>query len=359
MSLSFTPIDQWGIETNGVPLGIMGPCSAESEEQMLTTAKQLLHKNVHVFRAGVWKPRTRPNSFEGVGEIGLKWLSEVKAQTGMLVATEVASAEHVRLALKYDIDVLWIGARTSVNPFAVQEIADALYGRDKIVLVKNPINPDLELWIGALERLNQAGIKKLGAIHRGFSTYEKSKFRNAPKWQIPIELKRRHPGLPIICDPSHIGGSRDLIYDISQISLNLEMDGLMIESHMDPDIALSDAKQQVKPEKVKLITEKLHLRNHQIKDTRRLKELKNLRHQIDELDQQLISVFSQRMDIVADIGELKKEGNVAVLQAERWNEIVNDRVSSGIDNGLSIAFTKRIFEAIHQESINKQNKIVE
>ncbi|RLD25747.1 MAG: 3-deoxy-7-phosphoheptulonate synthase, partial [Bacteroidetes bacterium] len=226
-------------------------------------------------------------------------------------------------------------------------------------LVKNPINPDLELWIGALERLNQAGITKLGAIHRGFSTYEKSKFRNAPKWQIPIELKRRHPNLPLICDPSHIGGARDLIYDISQISLNLEMDGLMIESHIDPDIALSDAKQQVTPEVVKSITEKLHLRNHQLKDTGRLKELKNLRHQIDELDQQLISVFSQRMDVVADIGELKKQGNVAVLQSERWDEIVNDRVSSGIDNGLSIAFTKKIFEAIHQESINKQNKIVE
>jgi chorismate mutase len=356
--MELLPIDKWGINKDGEPLGIMGPCSAETEEQMLSTAKELVHKNTHIFRAGVWKPRTRPNSFEGVGEIGLKWLSEVKKQTGMLVATEVASAEHVRLALKYGIDVLWIGARTSVNPFAVQEIADALYGRDKIVLVKNPINPDLELWIGALERLNQAGIKKLGAIHRGFSTYEKLNFRNAPKWQIPIELKRRYPDLPIICDPSHIGGSRELIYDISQTALNLEMDGLMIESHIDPDCALSDAKQQVTPDVAKKITEKLLLRNHKLKDSGRVNQLNNLRQQIDELDHQLISVFAQRMERVKDIGELKKEGNVAVLQTDRWSEIVEDRVNSGVGNGLSDIFIKKIFEAIHQESINKQNAIV-
>jgi len=351
-------INNWGVSKNGQPLGIMGPCSAETEVQMLSTAKELVHKNVHIFRAGVWKPRTRPNSFEGVGEIGLQWLSEVKKQTGMLVATEVASAEHVRLALKYDIDVLWIGARTSVNPFAVQEIADALYGRDKIVLVKNPINPDLELWIGALERINQAGIKKLGAIHRGFSTYEKLNFRNAPKWQIPIELKRRYPDLPIICDPSHIGGSRELIYDISQTALNLEMDGLMIESHIDPDCALSDAKQQVTPEVAKKITEQLLLRNHQLNDSKQINQLNNLRQQIDELDHQLISVFSQRMDRVKDIGELKKEGNVAVLQTDRWNDIITDRVNSGAGKGLSDIFIRKIFEAIHQESINKQNVIV-
>ncbi|MCK5781544.1 MAG: bifunctional 3-deoxy-7-phosphoheptulonate synthase/chorismate mutase type II [Flavobacteriales bacterium] len=354
-------LNDWGIKDDNLPLGIVGPCSAETEEQMMATAKDLVHKNVHVFRAGVWKPRTKPGTFEGVGEPGLKWLNKVRDTYGLKVGTEVANDEHVRLALEYDIDVLWIGARTSVNPFAIQEIADALKkygGLDKPVLVKNPINPDLELWIGALERFAAVGVKKLGAIHRGFSTYEKIQYRNIPKWQIPIEFKRRLPEVPMICDPSHIGGKRDLIYDISQTALNLEFDGLMIESHENPDEAWSDASQQVKPARAIEITELLHMRNHKVENSAASNKIDALRKQIDELDHQLIAMLSQRMDVAKQIGEVKKESNVAVLQASRWDDIVHDRKNMGKDKGLSEEFIRRVFEAIHQESINKQDKLM-
>lgn len=353
--------DKWEIKDDNLPLGIMGPCSAETEEQMMNTAKELVHKNVHIFRAGVWKPRTKPGSFEGVGEPGLKWLCKVRDTYGLKVGTEVANDEHVRLALKYDIDVLWIGARTTVNPFAVQELADALKkygGLDKPVLVKNPVNPDIDLWIGALERFNAVGVKKLGAIHRGFSTYEKTQYRNSPKWQIPIEFKRRLPNVLMICDPSHIGGSRDLIFDISQTALNLNFEGLMIESHQDPNEAWSDASQQVTPSKAIEITEKLQLRAHEVKNSKTLNALNAMRKQIDEIDHMLIAMISQRMEIAKGIGRIKKDSNVAVLQVGRWDSIIDDREKVALENGLSKKFIKRFLEAIHQESINNQNELM-
>ena len=354
-------LKSWGIKDDNLPLGIVGPCSAETEEQMMATAKDLVHKNVHVFRAGVWKPRTKPGSFEGVGEPGLKWLCKVRDTYGIKVGTEVATDEHVRLALNYDIDVLWVGARTTVNPFAVQELADALKkygGLDKPVLVKNPINPDLELWIGALERFSAVGVKKIGAIHRGFSTYEKIEYRNVPKWQIPIEFMRRLPNVPMICDPSHIGGKRDLIYDICQTALNLEFDGLMIESHENPDEAWSDASQQVKPARAIEITEELALRKSKAENSSTINKLSALRKQIDELDHRLIAILAQRMGVAKEIGEVKKESNVAVLQASRWDDLVNDRTEKAIAQGLSESFIKRFLEAIHQESINNQDELM-
>lgn len=354
-------LNKWGIKNDELPLGIVGPCSAETEEQMMATAKGLVHKNVHVFRAGVWKPRTKPGTFEGVGEPGLKWLCKVRDTYGLKVGTEVANEEHVRLALKYDIDVLWVGARTTVNPFAVQELADALKkygGLDKPVLVKNPINPDLELWIGALERFSAVGVKKLGAIHRGFSTYEKIEYRNVPKWQIPIEFMRRLPNVPMICDPSHIGGKRDLIYDLSQTALNLEFDGLMIESHENPDEAWSDASQQVKPARAIEITEELELRKSEAENSGTIKKLSALRKQIDEIDHRLIAILAQRMDVAKEIGQVKKDSNVAVLQVGRWDELVKERVEMAIGKGLSEEFTTRFLAAIHQESINNQDELM-
>lgn len=354
-------LNKWGIKEDNLPLGIVGPCSAETEEQMMNTAKDLVHKNVHVFRAGVWKPRTKPGTFEGVGEPGLKWLCKVRDTYGIKVGTEVANEEHVRLALKYDIDVLWVGARTTVNPFAVQELADALKkygGLDKPVLVKNPINPDLELWIGALERFSAVGVKKLGAIHRGFSTYEKIKYRNIPNWQIPIEFKRRLPQIPMICDPSHIGGKRDLIFDISQTALNLEFDGLMIESHEDPDKAWSDASQQVKPNRAIEITEDLLVRRQTSNNSKTDEKIDALREQIDELDHRLLAMLGNRMDIAREIGSVKKDSNLAVLQSNRWDSIVKDRIKLGVKEGLSQEFVTKVLKAIHQESINKQDKLM-
>jgi chorismate mutase len=359
--MEIVKLNEWGIKNDQIPLGIVGPCSAETEEQVMATAKDLIHKNVHVFRAGVWKPRTKPGSFEGVGEPGLKWLQKVKKEYGIKVGTEVATEQHVKLAIEHGIDMLWIGARTTVNPFAVQEIADAIKkydGLDIPVLIKNPINPDLELWIGAFERLNKVGVKKLGAIHRGFSTYEKINYRNVPKWQIPIEFKRRLPNIPMICDPSHIGGKRDLIYDISQTALNLEFDGLMIESHVDPDNAWSDASQQVTPINAVQITEKLHLRNHAAENSKVTNKIEALRKQIDELDHRIIAMLAQRMDVAKQIGETKKESNVAILQVDRWSELVSDRKKQGESEGLSDEFVTKVLEAIHQESINNQNKLM-
>ena len=340
------------------PLVIAGPCSAETEEQILKIAHELKDSDVSIFRAGIWKPRTRPGGFEGVGAIGLKWLQKAKAETGLLMAIEVANATHVKLALEHDIDVLWIGARTTVNPFAVQEIADALQGTDKIVLVKNPVNPDLALWIGAVERLYNAGIKKLGVIHRGFSTYEKTKYRNIPEWQITIELQSKFPNLVLICDPSHITGRRDMILEVSQQALDLNYDGLMIESHIDPDNAWSDAAQQVKPTVLKQIFEDLKIRETDIQEDGYNTEMIKLRANIDIADAKLLEILGNRMKTAEQIGALKKAKNVAVLQNKRWNEILGRMILDGESKGLSEEFILRIFKAIHQESIGHQEKIM-
>lgn len=340
------------------PLVIAGPCSAETEEQVLKIAHELKHSDVSIFRAGIWKPRTRPGGFEGVGAIGLKWLQRAKAETGLLMAVEVANATHVKLALEHDIDVLWIGARTTVNPFAVQEIADALVGTDKIVLVKNPVNPDLALWIGGVERLYNAGIKKLGVIHRGFSTYEKTKYRNIPEWQIAIELQSRFPDLPLICDPSHITGRRDMIQEVAQQALDLNYDGLMIETHIDPENAWSDAAQQVTPTVLKQIFEDLKVKKMTIEEDGYNTEMIKLRANIDVADSKILEILGNRMKIAEKIGALKKEKNVAVLQNKRWNEILGRMILDGEERGLSEEFILRLFKAIHQESITHQEKII-
>jgi len=340
------------------PLVIAGPCSAETEDQVLKIAHELKDSKVSVFRAGIWKPRTRPGKFEGVGAIGLKWLQKAKAETGLLMAIEVATAAHVKLALEYDIDILWIGARTTVNPFAVQEIADALQNTDKIVLVKNPVNPDLALWIGGVERLYNAGIKKLGVIHRGFSTYEKTKYRNNPEWQIAIDLKNRFPNLPLIIDPSHMTGNRDMIFQVTQEALDLNYDGMIIETHIDPDNAWSDAAQQVTPENLKKIIFDLTIRKETDDAYEYQSKLAKLRGKIDEFDSKLLDVIGKRMKVTEDIGALKKEKNVAVLQNKRWNEILEKMVNEGSQKGLSEEFVIQFFKAIHQESISHQEKII-
>ncbi len=311
------------------PLVIAGPCSAETEDQVLKIAHELKDSDVSIFRAGIWKPRTRPGGFEGVGAIGLKWLQKAKAETGLLLATEVATAAHVKLALEHDIDVLWIGARTTVNPFAVQEVADALEGTDKIVLLKNPVNPDLALWIGGLERLHNANIKKLGVIHRGFSTYDKTKYRNNPEWQIAIELQNRFPDLPLICDPSHITGKRDMIQEVSQQALDLNYDGLIIETHVDPDNAWSDAAQQVTPDTLKQIFTDLRVRKVTDDESEFNQKMAQLRAQIDEFDGKLLEILGNRMKVADKIGSLKKEKNVAILQNKRWNEILGKMILEG------------------------------
>ncbi len=340
------------------PLVIAGPCSAETEEQVLKIAHELKDSDVNYFRAGIWKPRTRPGMFEGVGAIGLKWLQKVKAETGMKTCTEVANAAHVKLALEHDVDLLWIGARSTVSPFIMQEIADALKGTDKIVLVKNPVNPDLALWLGGIERLYSAGIKNLGAIHRGFSTYEKSKYRNIPEWQLAIEFQNRFPDLPLICDPSHITGKRDMIFDVSQTALDLNFDGLMIETHIDPENAWSDAAQQVTPSTLIQIMEDLKIRKITDHESDYKNSLGNLRAQINVVDNQLIEMLGKRMKVADKIGELKKEKNVAVLQSKRWNEILGNMILEGESKGLSEEFVLKMFKAIHQESINHQEKII-
>ena len=340
------------------PLVIAGPCSAETEEQVLKIAHELKDSDVNYFRAGIWKPRTRPGNFEGVGALGLKWLQKVKAETGMKTCTEVANAAHVKLALEHDIDLLWIGARSAVSPFIMQEIADALQGTDKIVLVKNPVNPDLALWLGGIERLYTAGIKNLGAIHRGFSTYEKSKYRNIPEWQLAIEFQHRFPDLPLLCDPSHITGKRDMVFDVSQTALDLNFDGLMVETHHDPDNAWSDAAQQVTPEALIQMMEDLKVRKATETDLSYRESLENLRAQINVVDDQLIELMGRRMKVADKIGALKKEKNVAVLQSRRWNEILGKMILEGESKGLSEEFVLKMFKAIHQESINHQEKII-
>ncbi len=339
---------------NERPIVIAGPCSAETEEQVMTTARQLAGKGCHMFRAGVWKPRTKPGGFEGHGEKALPWMKQVKEETGMLTATEVATPEHVELALKYGIDILWVGARTSANPFAMQSLADSLRGVDIAVLVKNPVNPDLELWIGALERINGAGIKRLGAIHRGFSSYEKKLYRNMPMWQIPIELHRRIPNLPILNDPSHIGGRRDLIAPLCQQAMDLGMDGLMVESHCSPDEAWSDAKQQVTPDILDYILSMLVIRDTVAQgDT-----LTSLRKDIDELDNELIDLLAKRMRVSRKIGEYKKEHDMAIVQTKRYSEILDKRGAQGSLKGIESECIKNIFEHIHEESVRQQMDII-
>ncbi len=340
------------------PLVIAGPCSAETEAQVIRIAHELKDTDVSYLRAGIWKPRTRPGMFEGVGAIGLQWLQRAKAETGMQTATEVANRDHVRLALDYDVDLLWIGARSTVSPFIVQEIADELRGTDKVVLVKNPVNPDLSLWIGAVERLYAANIKRLGVIHRGFSTYEKTHYRNIPEWQIPIELQRRFPDLPLLCDPSHIAGDRALVFDVAQTALDLNYDGLMIETHHDPTQAWSDAAQQVTPTVLVQMMRELKIRKETDAEEDYTKKLTTLRTQIDVMDNQLLEVLGKRMKVADEIGQLKKHQNVAVLQTSRWNEILGKMILEGEQRGLSEEFILRLFKAIHQESINHQEKIL-
>ena len=339
---------------NERPFVIAGPCSAETEEQVMTTARQLANYGCHMFRAGIWKPRTKPGGFEGNGEKALPWMQQVKKETGMLTATEVATPEHVELALKYGIDVLWVGARTTANPFAMQALADALKGTDVPVLVKNPTNPDLELWIGALERLNLAGIKRLGAIHRGFSSYDNKIYRNLPTWQIPIELHRRIPDLPIINDPSHIGGRRELIAPLCQQAMDLGFDGLIVESHCDPDKAWSDAKQQVTPDVLDYILSLLVIRD----ETVTTEGIVQLRKQIDEIDNQLMEMLSKRMRVCREIGHYKKEHNMTVLQTSRYNEILYKRGAQGALCGMAPEFVAKVFESIHEESVRQQIEII-
>lgn len=343
----------------GRPLIISGPCSAESESQMVGTARLLAALGkVHVLRAGIWKPRTRPGQYEGAGSEGLKWLMKAKAETGLPVTTEVANAAHVEECLKAGVDILWVGARTTVNPFSVQDVADALKGVDIPVLVKNPVNPDLELWIGALERLSRAGITKLAAIHRGFSSFDKGPFRNAPMWDIAIELKTRFPALPILCDPSHITGQRELIPFIAQKALDLDMAGLMIESHIEPSVALSDAKQQVTPAALGKILEGLVVRTASTVN----KEFKNtltiLREQIDQLDDQIMQTMAARMKISEQIGNYKRDNKVTILQVNRWEEIIHTRIAQGNAMGLEGDFVHNLLKLIHQESIQVQQKVM-
>ena len=328
------------------PLVIAGPCSAETEDQVLKIAHELKDSKVSVFRAGIWKPRTRPGGFEGIGEIGLKWLQKAKAETGLLMGTEVATAAHCKLALEYDIDVLWVGARTTANPFAVQEIADTLKGTDKIVLVKNPVNPDLALWLGGVERLHMAGIEKLGVIHRGFSTYEKTKYRNIPEWQIAIELQNKFPDLPLIIDPSHITGDRKMIFEVTQEALDLNYDGMIIETHIDPDNAWSDAAQQVTPDALKQIIKDLTIRKTDDTTDEYSQKMKKLRANIDVLDANLLELLGKRMKVADEIGQVKKDANVAILQNNRWNEILGKMILEGEKKGLTEEFVLRMFKAI-------------
>lgn len=332
------------------PLVIAGPCSAETEEQVMETARQLSHNGIKIFRAGVWKPRTKPGGFEGKGAEALPWLQRVKAETGMLLATEVATPEHVETALKAGIDILWIGARTTANPFSVQAIADALKGTDVPVFVKNPVNPDIELWTGALLRINSAGIRRLGAIHRGFSSVDSKLYRNPPMWHIPIELKRRFPSLTIITDPSHMGGRRDLVAPLAQQAMDLGMDGLMIEAHYNPDCAWSDANQQVLPEVLDFILDRLVVRE----SVEVTESISQLRKQIDELDNQLMDLLTKRMRVSREIAEYKKLHNMTVVQTTRYSEILDKRAAQGVLCGMNPDFVKKVYEAIHSESVRQQ-----
>lgn len=347
------PIKFCGVDSKR-PVVIAGPCSAETEEQVMETAKNLAKNGVRIFRAGIWKPRTKPGGFEGVGSVGLTWLQEVKRETGMLVATEVANKQHVEEALNAGVDVLWIGARTSANPFAMQEIADSLVGADVPVLVKNPVNPDLELWIGAMQRIYNAGIRQIGAIHRGFSAYGKHLYRNMPQWHIPIELRRRMPELTLICDPSHIGGKRELVAPLSQQAMDMGFDGLIVESHCDPDSAWSDKSQQVTPEVLNFILNMLVVRD----TTQTTESLTLLRQQIDQIDNDLLEALSKRMRISREIGQYKKEHSMPVVQTGRYDDILNSRAAAAEELGMNGDFMKTVYQAIHEESVRQQIEVL-
>jgi len=341
------------------PLIISGPCSAETEAQVIETATRLAATGkIDVLRAGIWKPRTRPGSFEGIGTKGLPWLQQAKKATGLPTTVEVATAKQVEDALHFDVDILWVGARTTVNPFSVQEVADALRGANVPVLIKNPINPDLELWTGAVERIAKAGISKIGLIHRGFSSYGNTEYRNAPMWHMAIEMKRRNPELMMICDPSHISGRRDILQDVSQKAIDLDFDGLMIESHIDPDNAWSDAKQQITPEKVAALIDGIKWRHETTNEKEFITALEKLREQINHIDDELLQLLGQRMKIADKIGSYKRENNITILQTNRWNEILERAALKGEKLGLSRDFITKYFDAVHMESINHQNKIM-
>ena len=358
-NLELIPLYEWGMFTEPRPSVIAGPCSAETEEQVMQTAAQLKEFGINVFRAGIWKPRTHPGCFEGVGTPGLKWMQRAKRELGLKIATEVASEKHVFECLKYGVDLVWLGARTTANPFLVQEIADALKDTDIPVLVKNPVNPDLDLWIGALERLNRAGIKKLGVIHRGFSTSDKIKYRNNPDWQIAIELRSRYPQLPFFVDPSHMAGSRDYIREISQRSLDLGVEGLRIESHCDPSCAMSDAKQQLTPAQLEdLLYNQITVRDADSDSPQWKDNIDQLRAKIDIIDENILYALGSRMKVSRQIGEYKKNNNIAILQASRWDAVLEQVGAKGMEYGLDEKFITTVFNAIHEASVEAQNEIL-
>ncbi len=358
-NLNLTPVTEWGFFTLPRPMVIAGPCSAESEEQIMETAKGLNDIGIHVFRAGIWKPRTHPGCFEGVGTPGLKWLQRVKKELGMKVCTEVASEKHVYECIKFGVDMVWIGARTSANPFLMQEIADALKDTDIPVLVKNPVNPDLDLWIGALERLNRAGITKLGVIHRGFSTSQKIAYRNDPGWRIAIELRTRYPEIPFFADPSHMAGDKKYLLELSQRALDLGLDGLMVESHCNPCEAFSDAKQQLTPGELKeMLYDQIIVRDNDTDSLEYKENIDQLRAQIDVIDENLLFALKSRMNVSRKIGKYKKDHNIAILQAGRWDAVLASMIEKGKEYGLSDKFLTTVFNAIHEESVQAQNEIL-
>jgi chorismate mutase len=359
LELDIRPIKDWLPHLDN-PLLISGPCSLETEEQTLDTARQLAKdKRVFIFRGGVWKPRTRPGSFEGIGPIGLKWLQKVKKETGLPVGTEVANAQHTEEALNAGLDVIWIGARSTASPFVVQEIADVVKGTDTVVMVKNPVNPDVQLWLGAFERLNQAGIKNLVGIHRGFTPFRETKYRNYPNWKTFIELRRLMPNLPIICDPSHIAGKREYLYEIAQKAFDMGMEGLMLESHCDPSCALSDKEQQVTPADLAKLLDKLVIRQSKSDNKLFENQLELLRSRIDALDSELLEVLSSRMEISREIGRYKKENNVTALQISRWTELMNNRIKLGEKMNLNKTFVQILFQLIHEDSVRMQTEIMD
>ncbi|WP_321370557.1 chorismate mutase [uncultured Draconibacterium sp.] len=359
LKLDINPIKAW-LPNIDNPLLISGPCSLETEEQTMETARLLAKdKRVFVFRGGVWKPRTRPGSFEGVGSIGLKWLQQVKEETGLPVGTEVANAQHTEDALKAGLDVLWIGARSTASPFVVQEIADVLKGTDSVVMIKNPVNPDVQLWMGAVERISQAGIKNIVGIHRGFTPFRQTKYRNYPNWKTFIELKRLLPNLPVICDPSHIAGTREYLHEVSQKAFDMGMDGLMLESHRDPSCALSDAGQQLTPADLGKLLDKLVIRNESANNPDFDNQLDVLRNRIDAIDAELLETLASRVEIVKQIGQYKRDNNVTALQINRWTQLMENRVNLGKSMDINETFVKILFQLIHEDSVRMQTEIMD